>query len=171
MTDQPELLLQASRFSVVRHRQTYPGGVRIRETVQHPGAVAIVPVWGDKICLIRNFRIAVNETLIELPAGTLEPGEDSAEAARRELVEETGFRANAIKKIGELWMSPGILNERMHLFLATDLTPGEPSLEPGEDIQTLILPLSEALLMIGTGRIQDAKTVAGLLMYAGALGQ
>ena len=168
MTDKPELLLQASRFSVVRHRQAYPGGVRIRETVQHPGAVAILPVWDDKVCLIRNFRIAVNETLIELPAGTLEPGEDPAEAARRELAEETGFRANAIKKIGELWMSPGILNERMHLFVATQLTPGEPSLEPGEDIQTLILQLSEALAMIGAGKIQDAKTVAGLLLYAGA---
>ena len=165
--DKPELLLEASRFRVVRHRQEFPGGVRIRESVQHPGAVAILPILeGDRICLIRNYRIAVDTTLIELPAGTLDPGENPAEAAVRELAEETGYRAGRIEKLGELSMSPGILNERMHLFVATQLASGKAELELGEEIETLVVSFSEALQMIASGQIQDAKTVACLLMFA-----
>src|SRR5581483_7232159 len=109
-----EILLRTRRFTVVRHHETLPdGSVHTRESVQHPGAVVILPlVDAEHVCLIRSFRIAVNETLIELPAGTLEPGEDPAETARRELIEETGYRAAEIKWLSEFFMSPGILNER-----------------------------------------------------------
>ncbi|HEY1786458.1 MAG TPA: NUDIX hydrolase, partial [Pirellulales bacterium] len=113
-----EVLLVARRFRVVRRfQQTADGARHVREIVEHPGAVAIVPIVGTEgVCLIRNYRIAVGETLWEIPAGTLEPDEPPADNAHRELIEETGYRCDRLEKFGELWMSPGILNERMHLF-------------------------------------------------------
>ena len=162
-----EILLETSRFRVVRRRRRTAGGkVVTRETVQHPGAAAILPLFDDgRVCLVRNYRIAVKQTLIELPAGTLDPGESPATTAARELAEETGYTAARLEPLAELLMSPGILNERMHVFLATGLTSGNASPEPGEEIETLIVPWEEALAMIDDGRIQDAKTVAALLLY------
>jgi ADP-ribose pyrophosphatase len=167
MTDNPEELLAARRFRVVRHRQTGPDGRElVRDTVQHPGAVAILPlVSDDQVCLIRNYRIAVGKTLIELPAGTLEPDEDPAVTAYRELIEETGYRADSIEKLREFTMSPGILNERMYLFLARGLTAGATALEAGEEIQTLVVSWSEAMRMVYDGTIEDAKTLVGLMHY------
>ena len=126
MTDKPELLLTARRFQVVRQAQTAAdGSIHWRETVQHPGSVAIVPLVDiDQVCLIRNYRVAVGQTLWEIPAGTLDHDEPPLDTARRELIEETGYRAESIEKLTELSMSPGILNERMHVYLATGLTPG-----------------------------------------------
>ena len=165
MNHDNELLLTASRFRVVRQAQTArDGSIHWRETVQHPGSVAIVPlVDSDHVCLIRNFRVAVGQTLWEIPAGTLDHDEPPLDTARRELIEETGYRAEAIEKLTELSMSPGILNERMHVYLATGLTPGPDALEPGEEIDSIVVPWNEALAMIERGEIHDAKSVAGLL--------
>ncbi len=167
MSQEPELLLSASRFRVVRQAQVAPdGSIHWRETVQHPGSVAIVPlVDDDHVCLIRNFRVAVGQTLWEIPAGTLDHDEPPLATAGRELIEETGYRAAAIEKLIELSMSPGILNERMHVYLATGLTPGPDALEPGEEITAKVVPWAEALAMIERGEIHDAKTIAGLLFY------
>ena len=138
----------------------------IRETVQHPGAVAILPLLDDgRVCLIRNFRTAVGQTLIELPAGTLEPPEAPEATARRELEEETGYRAETIEPLCQFFMSPGILNERMYVYLATGLTPGPTRLEEGEQIETWLVPWAEALAMADDGRIQDAKTLTALFWY------
>jgi len=167
MRSDPEELLVTRRFRVVRHTEQGPDGkLHVRETVQHVGAVAILPILDDgRICLIRNFRVAVGKSLVELPAGTLEPGEDPAVTASRELVEETGYRAAKVEKLREFFMSPGILNERMHLYLATGLEPGPTALEPGENIQTLLVSVDEALRMVSDGTIEDAKTLVGLLVY------
>jgi len=162
-----ELLLQTSRFQVVRRTQSLADGTaHNREIVVHPGAVVILPLLGDgRVCLIRNQRIAVGEELIELPAGTLNPGEDPLETARRELAEETGYQAECWQRLHEFWMSPGILNERMHLYLATGLEPGPAAPEVGEQIRTLVVPWEEALELIDAGQIRDAKTLASLLYY------
>jgi ADP-ribose pyrophosphatase len=167
MSQEPELLLTASRFRVVRQAQIAPdGSIHWRETVQHPGSVAIVPLVDDEhVCLIRNFRVAVGQTLWELPAGTLDHDEPPLATAGRELIEETGYRAAKIEKLTELSMSPGILNERMHVYLATGLTLGPDALEPGEEITTKVVPWTEALAMIERGEIHDAKTIAGLLFF------
>ena len=167
MGQESELLLTTRIFRVVRKWQRLgDGSTRPREVVLHPGAVVILPMVGaDKVCLIRNFRIAVDETLWELPAGTLEAGEDPAETARRELIEETGFRAEKIEKLAEFYMSPGMLHERMHLFLATGLTDGPMALEAGEEIERQVMSWDEAMGMVDSGEIHDAKTLAGLLMY------
>ena len=162
-----ELLLETKRFRVVRQRRTLADGREfVRDTVQHPGSVVILPLLDDgRVCLLRNYRVAVGATLIELPAGTLDRDEPPAATAARELTEETGYSAARLEPLTELLMSPGILNERIHVFVATGLSPGVPALEVGEEIETLVVEWSEALLMVEDGRIQDAKTAASLLLY------
>ena len=149
--------------------QTTPDGIEhTKQIVRHPGAVALLPLVDDgRVCLVQNYRVSVGQTLIELPAGTLEPGEDPAEAARRELAEETGYRAARVEHLATFYMSPGILDERMHLYLATGLVPGPMSLDAGEDIRPLLVTLPEALAMVRDGRIRDAKSMLGLLYYCG----
>lgn len=161
-----ELLLTTRRFTVVRRREPLPdGSVRTREVVLHPGSVVVVPlVAADRVCLVEVVRTAVGGTLLELPAGTLDREESLADAARRELLEETGYRAGRIAAAGSFWMSPGILRERMHLFVAEDLVPGPQALEPGEQITTRVVAWSEAVAMCRDGAIDDAKTVAGILL-------
>ncbi len=167
METKPEVLLVARRFQVVRGSQLgRDGQPHVREWIEHPGAVTILPILPDgRVVLIRNQRIAVGETLIELPAGTLDGGEDPQYCAHRELAEETGYRAGQMEFLCEFFMSPGILHEKMHLFLATKLSPGEMALEAGEEIETLELELSAAMELVRRGEIRDAKTIAGLLFY------
>jgi ADP-ribose pyrophosphatase len=167
VSDDSEVLLQARLFRVVRHRRQLPDGrVVVRETVQHPGAVVILPLLDDgRVCLIRNYRIAVDQTLLELPAGTLEPGEEPIVTAARELQEETGYRAARLEPLLQFFMSPGILNERMHLFLATGLTAGQADLEAGEQIEAVLTAWSEAMRLVANGQIEDAKSLVALLYY------
>jgi ADP-ribose pyrophosphatase len=137
-----------------------------REVVAHPGAVLILGfLEDDQVALIRNRRYAVGETLIELPAGTLEKGEDPMNCAGRELLEETGYLAGRIRSLMTFFTSPGILSERMHVFAAYDLVKRESALEEGEDIEVLPTRWDEAIEMAGDGRIQDGKTIATLLWY------
>ncbi|MGI8981025.1 MAG: NUDIX hydrolase [Pirellulaceae bacterium] len=160
-----EVLLIASRFKVVREFQSTREGIRPREIVRHPGAVVVLPLLEDgRVCLIRNYRISVKQTLIELPAGTLEPGEEPIQNAERELMEETGYRAAKLQQLHAFYLSPGILDERMHLFLATGLTAGETAREAGEEIDNLVVPWEEAVQMAVDGRIHDAKSIVGLLL-------
>jgi ADP-ribose pyrophosphatase len=160
------LLLETRRFTVVRRRQPLAeGGERPREVVLHPGSVVVVPlVSSDAVCLVDVVRTAVGTTLLELPAGTLDREESLAAAAARELEEETGYRAGRIEPAGSFWMSPGILRERMHLFVAEGLTPGPQALEPGELITTRVVAWADAVAMCLDGRIEDAKTIAGILL-------
>jgi ADP-ribose pyrophosphatase len=160
-----ELLLTATKFRIVRETiQTPSGQTKTREIVRHPGACVIVPLLDDgRVCLIRNWRVAVNQTLIELPAGTLEPPEPPEVTAERELIEETGYRAKKIEFLHAFYLSPGILDEKMHLFLATGLTAGATALEEGEEIENLLVTWDEAINMIFRREIQDAKTIVGLM--------
>ncbi len=163
----PDILYQSQRFRIERVVQSMPDGSRhVREIVRHPGAVVILPLLDDgRICFVQNYRVAVAQTLIELPAGTLEPNEEPAETAVRELAEETGYRAGRIEHLLTFCMSPGILDERMHLYVAQSLQPGPTALEAGEDIQPLHCTWKEALEMVHRGAIRDAKTLVGLLYY------
>lgn len=163
-----ELIYSARIFHVVRRRfRLADGRPAERECVLHPGAVAIVPlVDAERICLIRNHRITVERTLVEVPAGTLEAGEDPAACAVRELEEETGYTTGKLEKLTSLLMSPGILSERIHVFLASDLQPGPARREATEEIDNLIVTWDQALTMIDRGEIEDGKTVAALLFAA-----
>ena len=163
----PETLLRTNRFNVERIEQPLVGGeVRTREVIRHPGSVVIVPeVDEDHVCLIRNVRVAVNQTLIELPAGTLDPNESPLDCSFRELAEETGFRAKQMTPLVTIYPAPGILDEKMHIFVATDLSAGEAAREPGEEIENLIVTWKEAFEMIRDNEIIDAKTIVGLMRY------
>ena len=163
--DTPEVLYQAKRFRVERVTQESADGSRhAKDIVRHPGAVTIVPLLDDgRIVFEENYRVAVEERLVELPAGTLEPPEEPIKTALRELAEETGYRAARIEHLTTLCMSPGILDEKMYVYAATGLTAGPMALEAGEDIRVLRLAWQEALEMVRDGRIRDAKSVAALL--------
>ena len=160
-------LLEARRFRVVsldyRDRQ---GRQHTHQVVRHPGAVTILPlVDADHVCLIRNFRPGVDQTLLELPAGTLEPGEDPRHTAFRELEEETGYRAQQMELLCEFYTSPGILDERMRLYLATQLTSGPQKLDEGEEIENEVVGWNECLRLVREGVIVDGKSLVGLLFY------
>ena len=161
-----QLLLETARFSVVEHRYRSRGADVVKQTIKHPGAVVILPLLPDgRVLLIRNYRVAVDKTFIELPAGTLEPPEPPEQTARRELVEETGYSGERFTELPPFYMSPGILDERMYCFVAEGLTPGEAQPEAGEEIENLPTPLDDALAMIKRGEIEDAKTIVALLHY------
>lgn len=151
----------------LHHLQNEETGKRHRrEVVAHPGAVLVMGLLDDgRVVLIRNRRYAVGQVLVELPAGTLEKGEDPMNCAGRELLEETGYLAGKIEPLLSFYTSPGILGERMYAFAAYHLQRGQSALEEGEDIQVLPVEWDEALAMIGDGRIQDGKTIATLLWY------
>jgi len=167
MASEPQLLFDAGRFKVVETSQIKPSGEpRSRKWIRHPGAVAIVPMLSpDRVCLIRNVRVAPGATLLEIPAGTLDHPEGPDATAHRELIEETGYRAKSMRKLCEFYTSPGITNELMHLYVATDLEPGSQDLEDGEEIETLDVPWSEAVQLALSGQIRDAKSLVGILLY------
>jgi len=168
MSEKSKLLLKTSRFRVVEHTLQAGEGQDVvhRQVIEHPGSVAIIPLLeGNRVCLIRNYRIAVKKTLIELPAGTIEPPDSPAETAIRELKEETGFEAQSWQELPSFYLSPGILHERMHLFVAENLTAGSTAREAGEDIENLIVPWEEAVAMAMRGEIEDAKTLVGILSW------
>jgi ADP-ribose pyrophosphatase len=167
MSDEPILLFQASRFQVLERKQTLPDGQQVsRQVIEHPGAVTILPLLdGKRVCLIRNFRVAVGKTLIELPAGTIDNKEPPEQTAIRELQEETGYTAERWTQLPAFYMSPGILHERMYLFVAEGLTPGATARETGEQIDNLIVTWDEAVQMALRGEIEDAKSLVGILHW------
>jgi len=161
------VLFQALRFRVEEVEQRDDNGtLHIRHIARHPGACVILPLVSEReICLIENFRAAVNRTLLELPAGTLEPPEPPHETALRELIEETGYRATQLRLLHRFYMSPGILDEAMYFYVASELEAGDTALEAGEQIRTRICDLKEIDRLLQDGQIQDAKTIAALLFY------
>ena len=172
MAAPPEILKRSTIFTgrkvamEVHRVRGADGREADREVVRHPGAVAILafPEPG-KVLLERIWRYAVERQMLEIPAGTLEPGEDPAACAARELAEETGYRPGRLENLLIIHPSPGILSERMVLYLASDLTAGPTAREAGEEIENVLMPVAEAMDAIRDGRITDAKTVAGLLFW------
>ncbi len=162
-----DTLLTTGRFSVQRRAYSHPtAGVVHRELVVHPGAVVILPLAEDgTVVLIRNYRFAVGCELLELPAGTLEAGEEPIACAARELEEETGYRAERIVPLARFYTSPGFTDERMHAFVATGLSRTEQRLDATEQIRVETMPLSGALAATLDGRIVDGKSIAALHVY------
>ncbi len=161
-------LLKCRKFEVVRQPvRTADGQEHWHEIIHHPGAVVILPILTDGRCvMIRNFRPAVGRELWELPAGTLDvPGEQPEAAARRELEEETGYRAGRLTPLCMFYSSPGILDELLRAFVATELTETMQNLEPTEQIRVEPVDFAEALVMIRRGRIVDGKTIVTLLRW------
>lgn len=153
------------RIDTIRMQE---GRHREREIVEHPGAVAIVPVRDDgRIVLVRQFRPAVGKFLLELPAGTVEPDEATAITAERELAEETGYRAANLTELVRFFVSPGWCNEDLVVYVATGLTAGEPDTEDDEEIDVEAVEVSQVPDLIQNGQIGDAKTMVGIGLYSG----
>ena len=155
------------KFDLAVHTLLTARGERLeREYCVSPGSVVLVPVLpDDQVVMVRQFRHAIEEELLELPAGTSEPGESDEETARRELREETGFDAGRLRRLLRFHPAPGITNETMTLLLAERLSPGPPQPEVDEEMRVEIVPLATALAMCGDGRIRDAKSMLGLWHY------
>jgi len=164
---------QGNVFWVTRDQVVEPGGVQgSRDIIRHNGSVVILAVDTQTnpadpgILLIRQYRHAAQKILIEIPAGRIEPGEKLLPAAKRELIEETGYRAKKWSKLVSYYASPGFLTEAMNILLAQDLTAGIATPEDDEKIELHMTPLSEVLQLIHAGKIQDGKTLIAVLLYA-----
>ena len=171
MSDHKEKMISSKRIyegRIINLRVdtvTLPNGkTSKREIVEYAGAVAVVPMnKNGELLLVRKYRYAVGQTLLEIPAGKIEPGEDYAVSAGRELLEETGFTASNLKPLISFYSTPGFTNEQIHLFLATDLKLKKQKLDDDEFIDVVTVTLKQALEMIWSGKICDAKSVAGIL--------
>ncbi len=142
-----------------------------REVVHHPGSAVIVPVFEDgTVAFVRQYRHPVVRYLLEVPAGTLDGMESPEEGAARELEEELGVVAGRLEKLTEFFVSPGFCEEKMWVYLATDLTETAQRLEDDELVEIVRVPLSRAFEMIADGEIEDAKTIIGLMLAAPRLG-
>jgi ADP-ribose pyrophosphatase len=136
-----------------------------REVVEHHGAVAIVPrLDAETVLLIRQYRQAVGETLLEIPAGTLETGEDADACAARELEEETGYRAGRLRRMFSQYLAPGYSNEVLHAYFGEDLTATQTHFDADEEIELVPVKIADIETMILDGRIKDAKSIAALLV-------
>jgi ADP-ribose pyrophosphatase len=142
-----------------------------RDVVRHPGSAVIVPVFADEtVALVKQYRHPAVRYLLEVPAGSLSEGERPEDGAFRELEEELGFVAGKLEKLAEFFVSPGFLEEKMWLYLATELVETEQKLDDDEVIEVVRIPFSQALEMISDGEIEDAKTIIGLLLAAPRIG-
>jgi ADP-ribose pyrophosphatase len=168
----PTVVWRGAKFSVEQIAVRGTDGVeRRREVIRHPGAVVILPILPEagggapaRVVLIHNYRIALGRSIWELPAGTLEPGEDPAHCAGRELEEETGFRAATITPLTRFYTTPGMTNELMWAYVAKGLTHVGARPEPDERMTVHTLDAAEVLAMIGRGELMDGKSIVTLLL-------
>jgi ADP-ribose pyrophosphatase len=162
-----EMIYEGPVFGLRQDEVIEPTGLRTRrEVITHPGSVVVLPVLPDgRIVMIQQYRHATRQYLWELVAGRMEPGEDPKQAGARELAEETGYRAKKMKIFLEVFPTPGFLEEKMHLILALDVVPGPASPEDDEKIISAVYTADKLEQMIHSGKLHDAKSVAGLLYY------
>ena len=162
-----EMIYEGPVFGLRRDEVIEPTGLRTRrEVITHPGSVVVLPVLPDgRIVMIQQYRHATRQYLWELVAGRMEPGEDPKEAGARELAEETGYRAKKMRVFLDVFPTPGFLEERMFLLLASDCVPGPASPEDDEKIISAVYSPAKLEQMIGAGKLHDAKSIAGLLYY------
>jgi 8-oxo-dGTP pyrophosphatase MutT (NUDIX family) len=151
-------------FDFGREEIILPNGKHtVIEAIHHPGSSAVVPIFENvSILLIRQYRPVIKDFIWEIPSGTMLPGEEPLKCAKRELQEECGFQSNQFEKIGEIFIAPWYSDERIYLFLATELIPCEKSLDEDEIIATHLFRFDQAMAMIERGEIQDATTIIGL---------
>ncbi len=159
-----EEIFQGHLLTLEVHQVELEDGSRsVRELVWHADAVCVVVLTKDgNTVLVRQFRKAVEQSILEIPAGKIDPGEDALAAAVRELEEEVGYLSGDVRHVMDFYSSPGFCNEKLSLYLAENVTLGEQRLDEGEFIELVTLPWEEAVAMAMRGELGDAKTVAGI---------
>jgi ADP-ribose pyrophosphatase len=167
-----KVVFKGKVFSVFRDEVIEPSGVKnVREVIRHNGSVVILAVDESKnpadpdVILERQYRHAAGQFLLELPAGRVEPGESTLAAAKREMIEETGYRAKRWTLLTKYFASPGFLGEWMQIYLAREIRDGRAQPEADEQIEVVRMPLSEALALVSANQIHDGKTLIGLMLY------
>jgi ADP-ribose pyrophosphatase len=165
-----QLLWQGRSWQLNFVQATLPDDLLIEDgVIDHPGSVVVVPLDGEDVLMVQQYRLALDEAILELPAGTRETGEDWLGCAKRELREETGHRAETWTPLGHIWPAPGLSNELMAVYLASDLSSDPLPSDADEVIEVRPLPLEELVAMARDGRLQDAKSALGLLRAAAYL--
>ena len=159
---------RGAQFELITEPVSLPNGRCVDlDYVKHPGAAAIVPfLQNGHVLMIRQYRFVTGGEILEIPAGKLDPGETPEACAARELVEETGYRAGRIERLGAIWTSPGFTDEIITLFAAYDLEESEQQLEPDEIIELVPMPLATAISQLHASKVFDAKSVVALMMAA-----
>jgi len=161
-----EVIYRGRKFTLVKRAREVGGRIVWGEYLVHPGAVAVLALADGEVLLVRQFRGAIGAWTLEIPAGTLEPGEDPAEAAVREMVEETGYKPLRLEPLIEFYPTPGVSNELIKIYYTDALEHvGIQGRDPGEeDMEIVKLPPARALEMIDAGEIKDSKTVIAVLV-------
>jgi ADP-ribose pyrophosphatase len=161
-----EKIFKGAVFEVERDRLLEENGIEIvREVVRHPGGAGALPLFDDgRVALVKQYRHPARRELLEIPAGRIEVGETPEMCAAREVEQEIGFRAGRIEKLAEFYSTPGFCEEKLHVYLATDLTPSSQALDHDELVEVVYLPFAEAAQMLGSGGIEDSKTFIALLL-------
>ncbi len=170
----PRTVWQGPSWRLIAEKVTLPDGSSIEQgKVEHPGSVVLVPIQGVgadlELLMIRQYRQVLGSTILELPAGTREWGEDWLHCAQRELREETGYRAERFTLLGEIWPAPGMSDELMRIYLAADLSPDPLPADVDEQIELKPMPLSELVALASGGELRDGKSVVGILRAAAFL--
>jgi ADP-ribose diphosphatase len=163
-----EKIFKGVIFDVERDRLRDEGGVEIiREVVRHPGGAGALPVFDDgRVALVKQYRHPARRELLEIPAGKIEHGETPEICAAREVEQETGFRPGRVEKLLEFYSTPGFCEEKLYVYVATELTPSAQALDHDEFVEVVYLPFAEAVKMAECGDIEDSKTIIGLLSAA-----
>ena len=164
-----EVVYTGKVFDLIVDRVEYPSGnTGVREIARHPGGAVVVPLLDDgTVLMVKQLRYPFSKHILELPAGKLNKGEDPEHAARRELEEETGWRAAKLEKLTSIYTTPGFCDEELHIYLATGLTqaPDGHKREEGEFSMTVHrIPLDDAVKMVVSGELKDSKTIVGVLL-------
>lgn len=158
-----ESVFKGRLLDVRRDKVRLPNGAEVtREYVVHPGAAMVVPLLADgQVLLVRQYRYPLHRAFIEFPAGKIDPGESPRQAAERELIEETGYRAGSFTELTTIHNAIGYSDERIVLYLAEDLTVGEQELDEHEFVELFTVPLSQVMAWIAAGEVTDVKTIIG----------
>ena len=161
-----EKIFKGAVFDVERDRLREKNGMEIiREVVRHPGGAGALPLFDDgRVALVKQYRHPARRELLEIPAGKIEDGETPETCAAREVEQEIGFRAGRIEKLAEFYSTPGFCEEKLHIYLATGLTPSSQALDHDELVEVVYLPFAEAAQVAERGGIEDSKTIIALLL-------